>query len=226
MNTPPQHAEDQCRRTAFTLVELLVVTAVTGILIALLMPVLARSVDRAEAVTCVGNLRQWGLATGLYGVDSGGVLPWDGAPNGISTTRAWYADLPPLLGIRPYHEEGAWRTNSRAPLGNSLWFCPSNPRRSNGNLLFHYCLNRELNGNGDNTVQTRVDGVPEPSRTVWLFDNGRRAASAGRGNLHTNLHGNGANILFVDASVRRCARPASPGQTNADAGSLDLVWRP
>ncbi len=209
---------------AFSLVELLVVTAMIGLLAGLLMPVLARSVDRAEAVSCVGNLRQWSLATGLYALDSAGLLPWDGAPNGISTTRSWYSDLPPLLGMRAYHQEGAWRTNARAPLGHPLWFCPSNPRRSNGNLLFHYCLNRELNGSGDHTVQTRLEEVAEPDRTVWLFDNGGRAASAGRGNLHTHLHTGGANVLFIDGSVRRVAG-AAKGSSDG-SGPADLVWRP
>ena len=224
MNALPSNRRFSPTTAAFSLVELLVVTAVIGLLAGLLMPVLARSVDRAEAVSCVGNLRQWSLATGLYALDSAGFLPWDGAPNGISTTRAWYSDLPPLLGMKGYHEEGAWRTNARAPLGNPLWFCPSNPRRSNGNLLFHYCLNRELNGSGDHTVQTRLEEVAEPARTVWLFDNGGRAASAGRGNLHTQLHAGGANVLFIDGSVRRVAAVAKG--SSAGSSPADLVWRP
>ncbi len=209
---------------AFTLVELLVTIAVLGILMSLALPVLGRAVDRAESVTCVGNLRQWGLATALYASDAGDALPWDGAPNGISTTRAWYADLPPLMGMRPYHEEGAWRTNAAAPLGNPLWFCPSNPRRSNGHLLFHYCVNRGLNGHGDRTEPTRIGSVPEPSRTVWMFDNGGRAAAATRSNLHPSVHGDGANVLFVDGSVRRIPHRPSSGAGASATGPL--VWTP
>ena len=207
---------------AFTLIELLVVTTVIGLLAALLIPAFARTFHRVGAVSCLGTLRQWALATSLYSADSAGFLPWDGAPNGISRSRAWYVDLPPFLSIKPYHAEGAWRTNAQASLGHPLWFCPSNRRRSNGNLLFHYCLNRELNGNGRNTQQTRPDSVPTPSQTVWLFDNGRLAACAGRGNLHPQIHGNGANILFVDGSVRHFSTPRSA----ASNSTSPLIWNP
>jgi prepilin-type processing-associated H-X9-DG protein/prepilin-type N-terminal cleavage/methylation domain-containing protein len=214
----------QSQRRAFTLVELLATVAVVAVLMSLTLPVLGRAVDRAESVTCVGNLRQWGLATALYASDAGDALPWDGAPNGISTTRAWYADLPPLLGIRPYHEEGAWRTNAAAPLGNPAWFCPSNPRRSNGHLLFHYCVNRGLNGHGDRTEPTRIGSVAAPSRTVWMFDNGGRAAAATRSNLHPSVHGGGANVLFVDGSVRRIPhRPEADAEGSAGGSP---VWTP
>lgn len=204
----------------FTLLELLVTIAVLGVLAGVALPVLGRAVDRAESATCVGNLRQWGLATALYAGDNGDLLPADGAPNGISTARAWYADLPPVLGMRPYHEEGAWRTNASAPTGTTLWICPSNPRRSNGHLLFHYCLNRELNGQGDSTLPRRLSGIPSPYRTAWLFDNGGRAASAGRSNLGFGVHGTGANLLAVDGSVR-WHRPTS--ETSDPAGN-DPIW--
>jgi prepilin-type N-terminal cleavage/methylation domain-containing protein/prepilin-type processing-associated H-X9-DG protein len=223
MNTTDIHRNGRDDDAAFTLIELLVVIAVVAVLLTLLFPALGRAMDRVETVSCGGNLRQWGVATQLY-VHDHGVLPWDGAPNGISTNRAWYADLPPLMGILPYHGEGAWRTNAKAPLGHPLWFCPANPRRSNGNLLFHYCLNRFVNGTGPDSVQARPEDIPEPSRTVWLFDNGKRAAAAGPGNLHTNLHARGANILFLDASVRRVAAPLPNTQTDADPQGP--VWRP
>jgi len=56
---------------AFTLIELLVVIAIIAILAALLLPVLALSRAKAEAVTCKNNLGQLSLAWFLYAQDNG-----------------------------------------------------------------------------------------------------------------------------------------------------------
>src|SRR5437899_8605535 len=59
-------------KRAFTLVELLVVTAIIAILAALLFPALARSKASAQRVKCVSNLHQLGLAAHLYWDDNAG----------------------------------------------------------------------------------------------------------------------------------------------------------
>lgn len=57
---------------AFTLVELLVVTAILAILAALLLPALSRTKDSAQRVKCVSNLHQLNLAAHLYWDDNNG----------------------------------------------------------------------------------------------------------------------------------------------------------
>ena len=89
---------------AFTLLELLVVLSVIFILTLLLLPALARTRDTARTSSCLSHLKQWGIATHLYEIDSGGWLPPDGAPNGISIHNAWYANLPPMIGVPSYHD--------------------------------------------------------------------------------------------------------------------------
>lgn len=190
-------------RSAFSIIECLVAVAVVALLFGIAFAASSPKLAVARRVPCLSHLKAWGVATHAFASDQDDLLPMDGAPNGISTRDAWYADLPPLMGILPYHLEGPWRTNPSIALPRKAWICPSNPRTSNGRLLFHYALNRRATGSGRENRQRSLSRVPDPSSLVWLFDNGGLAAVASEGNAHPNVHGAGAQFLFLDGHVQR-----------------------
>ncbi len=63
------------KRRAFTIIELLVVISIIALLIALLLPALARAKILAERIQCASNLRQIGIALHEYANEYAGQYP-------------------------------------------------------------------------------------------------------------------------------------------------------
>jgi len=218
---------------AFTLVELLVTIGVIAILAALILPVLGSARGTTRAITCLNNLQQWGNATHLYALDNDGFLPPDGwanphlNPKSKTETNSWYVLLPKAIGLPSYFEM-PWRSNATIDVGHSIWICPSNPRRSTGTNLFHYCLNELVDGTGADEHRVRLEDFQRPASIVHLFDSRDKPAIGTWSYVHTNLHNRGAQFVFLDGHAARFNNTVywnfktHQGITNNPA----LVWIP
>ena len=131
---------------AFTLIELLVVIAIIAILASLLLPVLSRAKGKAMAISCLSNLRQWGIGLKVSLTDNGDTLPRDGTDNGgqycVDTGAtsgpgspndpyAWFNVLPSVMADKPLSNYWA-QTGGNAPAklpfpgkNGRIWHCPS-----------------------------------------------------------------------------------------------------
>jgi prepilin-type N-terminal cleavage/methylation domain-containing protein/prepilin-type processing-associated H-X9-DG protein len=184
------------RPRAFTLVELLVVLAITALLAGLLLPALSRTLSRAQSIACLNNNRQLALAWMLYADLHQGRLPYNVAGAGTSRGIGARSDLNWANGILDW-ELTPDNTNSlmltRSGLGPfvtsdpRVYRCPSDhvlstlQRRAGWNLRVRsYSMNAMMGDAGEASATGinvnnptylqffLIHNIPTPS-TLFLF---------------------------------------------------------
>lgn len=192
---------------AFTLIELLVVLAIIALLAGLLLPALGRGQALARAASCAGQMRQLGLATGMYADDHGDEFPRSQHSAFTHGQRTWGPALAPYLGA----STGAW-TN----LLETLYHCPADRRRRawSYGLNVYFELGPDDDYRGKPQTWRRTTAVPRPSTTLLFAENASEAdhimpnfwaCAEDAVDLAADRHRGRANYTFVDGHVE--ARP-------------------
>ena len=95
-------------RTAFTFTEMLVLASVSFLLLGAALPSLDDAKQKLQASQCLGNMRQWGLAIGMYANDYRDYMPYEGTGNSaIDATfnlAAWFNVLPRYMNQTPLRD--------------------------------------------------------------------------------------------------------------------------
>lgn len=192
--------------SGFTLVELMAAMAVVLLLVALLLPAVARARQAAGRVQCLSGLRQLGIALAAYAAQHDDLLPHEDDGDSLPPFGCgWYEVLDATLGDRRCLQcpgltvDPSWRS---------------------------YKMNALLEEGPVHFLS--LSSVENPSRTVLAFDGridnaGVRRQPKGDWDMAASRHGSGTSVLFCDGRVQWVkGRFDTAGWQ--DAGGL--AWRP
>ena len=110
-------------KACFTLIELLVVIAIIAILAAMLLPALSAARASAKTSSCLGNIKQIGLAANMYADDHDDWYP----PGAYGSAKTFYHILAPADGTAPYGITFADKKGEK-----SVFVCPAEGRDVGG----------------------------------------------------------------------------------------------
>lgn len=213
------------RPAGFSLIELLVVLALTAVLVMLLVHAVSSVRDSSHQAACVSNLRSLAAGAMAYSAENDGQLPdralWQYGP-GNAYSLAPYLDLPVDESGQPLEVDTVLTCpaiqHSGGRVRNQGWHRTYS--------INQYATGSDFSGSGVGTWPNHVQarGVPEnyhrvaqPSRMAFFMDGTGQPTASGyrysafqapdrmkaeRSGWHTwYVHGDRINVVFMDGHV-------------------------
>lgn len=182
----------------FTLMELLVVVAIIGILLAILQPSLIKVRQELKSSVCMSNLNQQGLAASLYSLDNDRNYI-------ISTPKKWWS--------RVLWDEGY------LPANENVMTCPSLPNEgwsNNWRKIYGVALDQGVGQRPGwkkvlSNRRVHLPSVESPSEFFHYGDSAKNqqqwlffywSSYTIEQDIHTR-HSGAANLWFIDGHVQR-----------------------
>lgn len=204
----------------FTLVEILAVIVIIAIVAAIAFPIFAKARGKANATTCINNMKQLYQALAMYSADHDGLLPpyQNNIKTGVGVGSGPITFIP---------ERGRELITSLEPYTKSsdIWFCPSDKyaraastEGSINHLFTSYSLPSDLGMvkiTGDVVTidgSTRRPEIP-PSNRLLLHDNLWPWDDSGIFMEPHYSHNDTFNFLFFDGHVKNYPWKRAPNST-------------
>lgn len=214
------------RRSAFTLIDILISISIVGILLGLLLPSLTNVNETARRIACRSNIRQIGVALSMYASASRGELPssvfrtirgvpgTNDSPQNMLTLRIQPEDKP-NEDWNPWDGLGLLASAEYLNAGK-IFYCPSHkgnhPYRKYapvwhsteyelvGNYHYRGVGPRGVSRNGQPIVWTSILDQIEPNSSALIVDGIRTRADVN--------HAQGLNIFRADLSATWFSDPS------------------
>lgn len=211
------------RRSAFTLMELLVVIGIIAVLISLLLPAFGRTRAHAQQVTCISNLRQIATALISYTASNDGYFPTPASSNRPDDWLYWHPGRDINQSRIVPHMGGTFvEAVLRCP-ADDLTKRPLNP-----NYKWSYTVNEKICGHYQ--VSLRLSQIRRSNEIILVIDESNDTVDDGcwapqnyagdKRNLLSNRHVNPAElrddpnagygcVAYADGHAGRIARTES-----------------
>ena len=197
------------RHDAFTLTELLVLVPIIAMLGGLLFASLDSDKQTLQAAQCLSNMRQWGMAFGMYANDYNDYVPYEGSGGDISVSYnlpAWYNILGHYIN-QPRLVDLYNQNKIPLPGVRSIYVCPSVTPGSQMNgsgtspsaPWFGYAMNRLMTGTSAKVYHRSIAALP--AKVILFSESENNSFSFTDGSFLGQVpqrHSGGMNFVFVD----------------------------